>query len=702
MTEAPPRAASALVLGGSLAAGVVALAPPPPHWLEAEHALAATATERTPLVDVWLGLARGLPIGGLPERLDLVAALLVVLTAVAAARLGWALFRGAGRRVAAITAAPITAIALSRWVLEVGSARAVSGLAIATLSTLALGAVVASRVHDGRIAPGTAIRALAATSAIALIDVAAALPLVAMTIAMTLATSFAQSKQSGGATPWRTWVRVAALGLAPTAIALGVLALLRGPLVGPSLATTAIGWPDASLLSAPPVAALVYPAVALLLLMLVVLRWRGGPWLAAWAIVPLLIRDDDGPWIPVSVVLVVIAVAASGWVWLAGLMQPRRAWLGATAAVLAAAGLTTLAMTRGPDFDASARGPVADARPRSSLVSVYGRGLLAPGDVIVVHDEWLAESLRDRRTVEGWRPDVAIVSAATLTEAELAQLSLDWGGTGRRIVSDSFDLAARWNAEWAVDSGPLFWFVGAHDPADREFTDLSGLFPEPEARSPAMMRRWHRLAIERARFRRAVGDPQAALAALPLDSRRHRSLLTRLQLARSARTEAAAGSELPAPIADASPDGPPDEALVLAEAGDLLFSHGEQERASELLIASANAGYAPAWGALARWQLRAGATSAAKATLSAIAGEPSLRGQALDVLRWLLSRDRLSDAQELVTVLGPPPSAPRIEDAALEAAARLRLLDALTQGPKHTPPKDEPSLSRTSVPKPDP
>jgi len=691
-----PRAASALVLGGSLAAAVVALAPPPPHWLEAEHALAATATERTPLVDVWLGLARGLPIGGLAERLDLLTALLVVLTAVAAARLGWALFRGSGRRIAAITAAPITAIALSRWVLEVGSARAVPGLAIATLSTLALGAVVASRVHDGRIAPATAIRALAATSAIALIDVAAALPLVAMTLAMTFATAAARPNGEGP-TRRRTWARILILGLVPSGIALATLAVLRGPLNGPSLSTTTVGWPDASLVSAAPVAALVYPAGALLLLMLVVLRWRGGPWLAAWAIVPLLVRDATGPWIPVCVVLVVIAVSASGWIWLAGLMQPRRAWLGVTAALVAALGLTTLAMTRGPDFDPASRGPVADRRPRSSLVSVYGRGLLAPGDVVIVHDSWLAESLRDRRTVEGWRPDVAIVSAATLTEDELAQLSLDWGSTGRRIVSDSFSLAARWDAEWAVDSGPLFWFVGAHDPSDREFTDLSGLFPDPEERSPAVMRRWHRLAIERARFRRAVGDPQAALAALPLDSRRHRSLLTRLQLARSARTEAAAGSELPARIDAAQPEGPPDDALVLAEAGDLLFSHGEQERASELLIASANAGYAPAWGALARWQFRAGATSAAKATMSAIAGEPSLRSQALDVLRWLLSRDRLTDAQELVTVLGPPPAAPSIRDATLEAAARLRLLDALADGPTgSSTPADARSLSRSS------
>ncbi|MBL4683321.1 MAG: hypothetical protein JKY37_01935 [Nannocystaceae bacterium] len=482
--------------------------------------------------------------------------------------------------------------------------------------------------------------------------------------------------------------------MAPILIATIVLFVLHGGAPTLELSRVRLLWPTSKLATDPSVAGIVYPAVALAAVMTFVLRWRGGPWLWAWALVPVVIVDARGPWVPHSVLLVVIAVAASGWVWLAGLWPPHHARLARGLAGLTALGLCVLSWLSATSpsglATATMRGAtvsaVAEQRPLRSLVSVYTRGLIAPGDVLVAHNRWLAEALEDRSRVEGWRPDVAIVHAESLNDQTIARLSLDWQRTGRRILSDSYNLGGHWRATWAVDSGPLFWFVGEHALSEPDFTDLSDLLPPPGSRDPERMRQWHRLAIERTRFRRALRDPSAALAALPLPTPRFRSLLTRLQLVRSARTDQAAGSELPATLPSPAQTDALDAALVSAEAGDLLFSYGEQERATELLIAAANDGYRPAWGALARWQLRAGSTSAATATLAAIASTAALRSQALAVLRWLLSRGRIADARELLTVLGPPrPGALSPPDTANEVAARLRLLDAMAVHPPGFP-----------------
>ena len=688
----PPasRAASALVVAQGLSAVVVALMSVPAHWTHAERSLSATAALPTPLTPLWHGLARGMPIADLPVRPDLFAAALVLVNAAAATVVALAVFRGPGRWLASVAAGPVTTLLLSRWALVVGAASAVTGLTVSLLATLALALVVHARVHIGRVTPVAAARAGAAVSATALISLRAALPLLLMLILMTAATarlrrprpSRTQEPDDASprppAPPLRTWLIAAALGMAPAILALTVLAGLRGMASFPDLRTIRVALPAPALLSTPGFAGIVFVAAALLVVMTFVLRWRGGPWLLAWAALPLTLYDAYGPLVPQPVVLVVLATAASGWVWLAGLAVALRPRLNLGFATFAFAGLFCLCALFGP-WDQRARAPLAEQRPVTSLVSVYARGLLAPGDILLSADPWLRNALDDRRRVEGWRPDVLVRPADALPDETLARLSLDARGTGRRVLSDSYNLAGRWKAAWAIDSGPLFWLVGENDPSTREYTDLSLLFPTGEHRDAATMRRWHRLAIERARFRRAVGDPSAALGALPLSEDRMGSLATRLQLARSGRTEQAAGSELPAAIPTPEPGREVDDALILAETGDLLFSHGELERASELLIEAANSGYEAAWGALARWQLRTGSMSAATATMSAIAGSPELRGQAVGVLRWLLSRGRLSDARQLISVLGAPPQTTPLSatDATLETAARLQVLTAM-------------------------
>lgn len=701
MTEADDRtrgassvsapAASALAVGLGFAALVVGLSPAPSHWTRAERALSATAGLKTPLVQIWHGWARSMGAVELAVRLDVLAGLLVILNASVAILAARALFRGSGRWLAAAAAGPLCALGLVRWTLAVGAADAVPGLVVSALATAALWSVVHARVHVGGVTPVATARALAAVSAIALVSLRAAGPLALLVVAMAAATAARRSRAhlADGDAPsasqsalaprrWSRWVVVAAIGVAPALAAMVVLFVLRGPSPGTDPTTLHLAWPRSDALAGAAADGLVYPAAALLLLLIFVLRWRGGPWLAAWALLPVVVFDGDGPLIPHAVVAVVIGVATAGWVWLAGqVARGRHPWAG-MASLTAAVGLLGFGYTFGPSsVPAAVPEPVGAARPTGSLVSLYARGMLAPGDIVVVHDRWLLEALYDRRGVSGWRPDVALLDGHTIGSAEIEALSLDWRGTGRRVVSDSHTLGGRWDASWAIDSGPLFWFIGDHDPSDRDFTDLAPLSPELGERGIEQMRRWTRLAVERSRYRRAVAEPQPALAALPLDERRYRGLVTRLQLAQSASSDAAAGSELPAQIPGTTGTPAPDDAIVMAEAGDLLFAHGEQQRASELLIAAANDGYAPAWGALARWQLRSGATGAAKATMAAIAGAPALRGQALAVLHWLLARQRVSDAREFVSILGAAPAEIGPHNAAVEAAARLRLLDAM-------------------------
>src|SRR5690606_143680 len=75
---------------------------------------------------------------------------------------------------------------------------------------------------------------------------------------------------------------------------------------------------------------------------------------------------------------------------------------------------------------------------------------------------------------------------------------------------------------------------------------------------------------------------------------------------------------------------------VAAEAADLLFSHGEQDRATELFAEAANAGFTPAWTALVRWQIRAGLDAAANPTLDAMVRDESLHDEVIDVAWWML------------------------------------------------------------------
>lgn len=692
-----PSAASALALGTVLAGVALAVGPGPAHWSVAERTLDPTALSPAPLVSIVHALARLIPVGELSQRLDALVAVLLLGNAAAASWVGFTLFRGRGRMPGAIAAGPVCVAGLARWAQAAGAPVATPGLVVSLVAMLAAAEVVRSRVRFGHVTPRATATALALTTAITVIDPRAASVLVLLTIVTAVITTRRALRRGAAA---RRWIVATTFALVPVLSAVVVTLLVltprAGPLPWPSLATLHIVLPTPGLVDPYLAAVLVYPALALLLLTIVVLRWRGGPWLAAWATVPACLADANGPLVPLSVGIAVLAVATAGWAWLAGTAAAPRKYRSRAGALAMLGSLATAGVVMALALDLPTRTPsrpVAQTRPVGSLVRLYARGMLAPGDVLVANDPWLAAAIEDRKATEGWRPDVLLLRTPELDAKTLAGLSRAWHERGRRILSDGWHIGPDWDASRAVDSGPLFWFVGALDPADREYTDLQAFFPDPKGQKEQQRRRWTRLAIERSRFRRATGDPHAALSALPLEARRYRSLQTRLQLARSARAEAGAGSELPGPLPE--PDAIDDAALILAEAGDILFSHGEHERATELLIEAGNSGYATAWGALVRWQLRAGQTSAAESTARALASEPTLRGEAVDLLRWLLLRDRVADAMTLARTLAQTrpdrPGAPSV--SASEAAARLSLLARQATRPPPPPIAAPPTTS---------
>jgi hypothetical protein len=669
-------------------ASLLALGPLPEHWRSGERLLAPTASVPGGLLGMWHGWARAMPVGDLWGRMDLLPIPLLLLLAMVTTRAAYLLFRGPGRTAAAAAAGPLAALPVAAWVQTTGVGPALDPLAAAIFTTLSLTAIVRCRVQLGGITPVAATRALAAATTVALFSPRTAAVLVPIVLVATLLGAH-RLRRRGIDLPGR---RLATAMLAGTALpglavlAIAILVPSPEPLSPASLHLRA-GLPGALVPTMP--AVLVHGGLTLLVLLAFVLRWRGGALLLVWTGTALWLADAHGPVVAPPVLLSTLAIAVAGWAWLAGTPLRHRPLPGAlVAGTIAAALVISLSSSASPRAWLQRPTALAALRPTASLVDVAARGLVAPRDVVLIHDAWLAEAMADRRVVEGWRPDVALHDARDIDHERFAKIALDARDDQRRLLSDSFDIGGRWRPDWALDSGPLFWFVGPMDDEEPDFTDLSEIVPPPEELPKDTAASWIRLQVERARFRRARGAPDAALAALPLTPARHRGLLTRLQLSRSARAEPGSGSEL-------DPWTPPDPSpellagWVAAEAGDLLFSHGEQERATELFAEAANAGWVPAWTALVRWQIRAGLDAAATQTLDAMVKDDALHPEVIEVAWWMLRRDRARDARALLDRLPPGSAGER------ELALRLALLrDATPDEPPPADPADTPTIGR--------
>jgi hypothetical protein len=639
------------ICGGLVLAACLAAAAPLPasRAASAEHPIAAPTPG--PLGWLWDAATLALPVGERGVRGEIGALLLVLAGAGAAGLLAWNLYRGTGRSAAAFASVPVCAALLTGW-LQAAPVDAPAILGSTLLATAALAMVVGKRTGTATIAAGAT--ALAA----ALLWPRAGFGVLALVLGYV-----------GWTAPGAIWRRaVIGLGLA----ALPILLVFGTGRSGHVLADSWWNLPRLEQLGVMTGSAelirwtgpMLYPALALLVLLVLPLRWRGGGLLLALAVMGSTLADRSGAVVPAPMVLVVIAVGACGWIWLAGSVRwPRAAPVCAWAAALVVlAGTATMVRP--------ATEPVAARRPEASLLALHQRGLVAPGDVLLAHDPWLAAAFAAAQRDEGLRPDIEVHAATRLDPARLSDRLAGWARAGRRVLSDSFSYGGRWQPTWTLDSGPLFWFAGTAATGEREFTDLGGLGPAPDDPriSAVEQARWERMHVERARHRRALGRHAEALLALPLDDATLAPLAQQLRLAELSRLPAAEGSEL-GPAAWTRAASP---ASSLAEAGDLLLALGDGATGSARLAEAADRGVAEAFGALVRWQLRAGEEEAARATLSAVAAAPVLRPQLLAVCRWLLGRARPEQAASLLAGVERAPG-----HAAEELGVRLATLREL-------------------------
>lgn len=636
------------LLGGAFAGGMIALFHDvPPAWTRVELPFELPSAD-DPLGALLSYALQWVPLGLTSARTEALAVALVMVVALLAGATAGRLLRGPGQvGVQLVTPSLVIATLLPR--LEIEPASTVAARLAACVPALVVCAwprgASSSRLSADRWA------VLAASSGL-LADLHHGLVAWGLAIGVVLSRPL-EGPTDRSPTPWPRVLPA----LVPAAVAVAAATLVR---------PTTWHWPSVGLASGLRDEALSAPilivGVATLALLGLTLRHHRAAVLLLMIVLGQGLTLGGVPSVPpmISTVVLAIASAASIW-WLAGLGS--RNGVQATLAGIGTAALLALMLSAIP-WRATA---IADGRSTKSLLRVYDRGLIAPGDSVFAFGTWRPIAER-AATYEGWRPDIQMTDATRQDPGEFLNLTLHWDAAGRRVLSDSFDAGGHWDPSWVVDSGPLFWFVGRGNISDPEFTDLARFEPAFVDVEPVARRAWVDLEIERARFRRAVGEVEAALYALPLAPARRRGLLTRLQLARTIRPTPATASEL---NVDRDPLAAP-RARVAAECADLLYAHGEPARGTELFLEAAEYGSSSAMAALARWQVRAGQESEAQATLGWLAADRGAREQALALGQWLLDRKRRADTRTLLRGLRDTPATAASDEIGL----RLRLLQA--------------------------
>ncbi|TPV93304.1 MAG: hypothetical protein B7733_21100 [Myxococcales bacterium FL481] len=654
---------SALVtLGLSVLAASITTAtfPLPNHWHDVGGAWHSGAV----VADSSRVLMRSLPFGELDHRAAFAVQAGLVAVSAAASWCAFHLFRGPGRWATAVAAGVLTSLSAGLWAAS-EPAPPVGDLAFATLAVLTLSALIRPLVRVGRLCAPSTSRALGFASASACLDPVPG-GLLAVAISGLATVHLSRSHASARTRAW--WL----LGGLP-----GLALLIAGVGGGspPANARPAldlsVAWPPIAFLRQFVEIHLLYPALALVGLMIIPLRWRGGMTVAALLVGALVLRQGPSQLVPVPTLLACLAVAASGWIWLAGTVSRQRL-LGSACAVAVAAIVLTLGVLPLRSWERE-RGPYpSPGRHRMAREAL--RALDVPGDLALLHDGELARELAHLQRYEGARPDVTIVDVTRETDARPSPGHPFWRALGQRVLSDSFDHGGAWDPAVAIEQGPLFWFLFDAELAAEHPTPSP--LPDHSTWPPELRERWDRLRLEHARFRRKTGRDLDAIAALPLPSPELRSIQTAAQVARAVRLTAPGETQLATP-----PRWTQHSVLSAsyAEAGDLLYASGERDLGASMLERAAKLGYAPAWTALIRWHLLAGHERSAQALLARL--PPEAAGPTtVDVVHWLLTRHEPATAQRLLDGVADREQSPEL------VAARLRLLALLAEAPTSTKP----------------
>lgn len=622
-----------------------------------------------PLAELGCAVASALPVADLATRQAAVVGVWMVVCAVAASWAAFHLYRGPARSLIAIAVAPLATAALNRWCGGVPVGDALAQLPIAAGSTMAVALAIRPLVHRGFVTAPAVSRTVAWAGLVAVAMPRAGLGLL---IILAIAGWLGRRRDRTVSASFRRWLGAFAVGILPALGLVAALVVLDVQVVFPSFASLHLRVPTFAQSTAILGRATVYPALALLGLLVAPLRWRGGLVLIALTLCAVVIHDTSGALAPMPSVLVLLTVASAGWAWLASTALPRSMPKLSVGLASVALVLTSVLALGPPLWTTQSRHSV---RPKMSIARIYDKGLVGPGDTVLAFGPW-ADELAQARDAEGWRPDVAWLDPNTENEADVLAFVAEHNASGRRVLSNSYNADGRWRADWVLDSGPLFWFVGPR-PADAvAFTDLGDL-ASMESGSETHRARLRVLVLERVRFRRAISEPLAALDALPLTEPARHAARTRLQLAKNARPSSDGDSELQAGPRSWPPNS---DAIWHAEAADVLFAHGERERATELFIEAADGGHSEAMVALARWQTRAGSDEGAAATLDALRNPGVWEERVVGLAHWLIERGRLREAEAL---LDEHP----VErgDATAVLGARLRLLHARADDPPAAP-----------------
>ncbi len=660
-----------LALGVAAAASCVFWSPASPEW---------TAPSSQPphlgaIEQVSAQLTSLVPLGDRTQRIVFEVQLWILAVSVVACWCGYNLFRGPARHVSAAATAPLTAFAVVAWATD-RAQTPLAELAFAFFALLALSALVRPLVHLGRVTRPAAARSLAASATAATLDPLPGVLLAAVVVGI-------GTLRAARVEPWRLrfhgpgWM----IALTPAlALASALVALQLAPPWG-ELDGLHVELPDVARLRSYIGATLLYPAGALVLLLVMPLRWRGGITIFVFVTGALFLRRGDHSLAPTPAALACLSVAAAGWVWLAGSVTRRHRRVGFTLGAVATAIVLTVAIRHAtPSLD-----ELVHARNNNSrlIAHQYLKALSVPGDILFVHDPRLGAELATDQREEGLRPDLTLVGSDVLAGTAPDAAHPAWRDMGRRVVSDSFDLAGHWDPTWAIEIGPLFWFVFDPTIAGEHTTDAP--LPTFPGWPLGARGRWDGVKLEHARFRRATGRELDAFNMLPLPPDERQSLRASAQVARAVRLTALRSTELPL---DASADPFKVPLAAIAEAGDMLYESGDHELGAHLLREAANGGHHAAWGALARWQFRAGHEEAANEVFEHLARTPTLRAEAVAVLDWLTRRGELSAAISLRRQLDSG------QGSVGELGARLRLLQKLTV-PGGAPPFPPPASDLT-------
>ncbi len=600
------------------------------------------------------------PIAALDARFDLWIFAAVICLSVIVCRGGLSLFRGPSRALASVIAALLASE--SAWAIVTSNdsppVTTLANLLFSIITMLGVFAIIQALVRHGKVTGRAFVHTIAAAMWLALIDVHAGIIMGGLLIAAAVTRRFKGKRRSVSPIPWKTVLLLGGFASLVVVATSWLEPRWMSPLFdAPAPAQIHVE----SLRHAPPgfLPRLYLPAWALLLVLIAPLRWRGGLTMIVITTASIIVTCRGEPIAGGLPAACLLSVCAGGWIWLAGTFT-RNVPLAQTFASVAAVGLLLWA-NLGAAWTDGAR----LQRPTTSLLRLVERGLAAPRDVVFLVHPSVRAQLQHLQRRHGVRPDLVIRSVDDFSDETLVPAVVSWNAAGQRLLSDSFSLEGRWDARWAIESGPLYWFIFDGErvrqaPSIASHTSLVDL--ALEARPPFAL-----MQLERARYRRSLGRYELAGRSLAIIDPELMGISTAVAAAEQTRIPSNHATMLRAPTT--APHSWPLKKIVHesnVEAGDLLFHLGSIEQGELVLYRAGLDGASRAWSPLLSWLSVSGQRERTNAIYAQLM---SLPGGMCEALRVLTSSPQAA-------IFRLPSVEALFESAALERCDRVEVFSA--------------------------